>query len=262
MISQTMKTLSYAQRAHHAKNPTAKQLLTLMAEKKTNLCVSLDIVTKNALLEMADLLGPEICVLKTHIDIVEDFDIDLTHQLQQLADKHQFLIFEDRKFADIGNTVALQYGGGIYRMADWAHIVNAHTLPGPGIVEGLKTVGLAQQRGLLLLAQMSPKGNLLNAEYTRASVAMAEAHADFVIGFICVERLSDNPALIHFTPGVHLASSGDHLGQQYISPTQAIARGTDVVIVGRGIYGDADPLQAAKRYRDISWQAYSNLLNS
>lgn len=39
---------------------------------------------------------------KTHIDIIEDFDQDLIHQLQQRSKEHDFLIFEDRKFADIG----------------------------------------------------------------------------------------------------------------------------------------------------------------
>lgn len=39
---------------------------------------------------------------QTHIDVVDDFDQDLVDQLTALAKRHDFMIFEDRKFADIG----------------------------------------------------------------------------------------------------------------------------------------------------------------
>ena len=50
-------------------------------------------------------LGPYIAVFKTHINLVYDFNEDTVKSLNELAKKHDFLIFEDRKFVDIGSTV-------------------------------------------------------------------------------------------------------------------------------------------------------------
>lgn len=254
-------TSSYSSRAAHAQNPTAKTLFRLMDEKKTNLCVAADVITKAELLRLADMLGPEICVFKTHIDIIEDFDEDLLAELQRMSEKHNFLIFEDRKFADIGNTVKLQYQNGVYNIADWAHITNAHTVAGPGTLEALKEVGLRKGRGLLLLAEMSPKDNLATGEYTEKSISMAEANKDFVIGFISTRKLSDDPCFIHMTPGIQLQTEGDNFGQQYQTPDMAIGRGSDIIIVGRGVTSAADQLAEAKRYREAGWTAYQHRLN-
>ncbi len=248
---------TYSERAQLTQNPTARKLFKLMDAKQTNLALSVDVTDKKTFLKLADVIGSEICVLKTHMDIIEDFDWDLISQLQSLSQKHNFLIFEDRKFADIGNTVQLQYEKGIYHISDWADIVNAHTVPGPGIIEGLKKIGLPKGHGLLLLAEMSSAGNLATGSYTDETIKMAEEHDDFVIGFITMRKLVDDPKFINFTPGVKLAAGGDNLKQVYKTPEDVILKnGSDIIIVGRDIYEHADPLDSAKMYREAAWNAY------
>lgn len=175
----------------------------------------------------------------------------------------------------IGNTVSLQYSGGVHRIAAWAHITNAHPVPGPSIVAGLAKVGLPLGRGLLLLAEMSSKSSLARGEYTEEAVRIARANQDFVFGFISQRRLegvglsseeSIDPQedFLVLTPGVGLQAKGDALGQQYRTPRSVILEtGSDVIIVGRGIYGslNIDSTQSAARlYRDEGWCAYEELL--
>lgn len=215
------------------------------------------------------------------MDIISDFDQDLIKQLQELSVRHDFVIFEDRKFADIGktsanvaciaisyrltgNTVALQYSSGVYKIASWSHITNAHPVPGPSVITGLSSIGLPLGRGLLLLAEMSTSGSLATGAYTDSAVAMARAHRDFVIGFIAQKRMTDDDDdFLVLTPGVGLDSKGDTMGQQYRTPREVILEsGCDVIIVGRGIYGKGDKVDKelvqsqAKRYQKEGWVAY------
>ena len=244
---------------HHSLHPVAQSLRHIMADKQTCLALSADVTSGSRLLALADLLGPEICVLKTHVDILTDFTPGLARSLKELARLHRFLIFEDRKFADIGHTVKLQYQEGIYRIADWADIINAHALPGPGIVQGLAETGQSEPRGLLLLASMSSSGNLFSSDYTRQTLAMAEQYPETVMGFVAQQRVSPDPRWIHFTPGVQFKNKSDSLGQRYITPEEAILkRQSDVIIVGRGILHAADPLSEAKKYRETGWRALAS----
>lgn len=297
----SVATKSYAERVASFSNPAAKQLLETMERKKTNLCVSVDVTKKADLLRVVDGVGPDVCLVKvstpirpivvilgsdadpfdyklqTHIDIVEDFDQDLVDQLTALSKQHDFLIFEDRKFADIGNTVSLQYSSGVHKIASWSHITNAHLVPGPGIITGLAEVGQPLGRGLLLLAEMSSKGNLTGGEYGKKCVQ--EAYNDstgFTCGFIAMNRIDEThfpPSessrdFLVLTPGVGLDVTGDGKGQQYRTPDQVIREsGCDVIIVGRGIYGSllkegntpeafAKVKEQGARYRKAGWEAY------
>mmetsp|Transcript_35811 Transcript_35811/g.143111 ORF Transcript_35811/g.143111 Transcript_35811/m.143111 type:complete len:492 (-) Transcript_35811:1141-2616(-) len=212
---------TYGKRTDDVANPVGKRLLQIMGEKESNLCVAADVSTKSALLALAEEVGPEICILKTHADIISDWDASTGAELGEIADKHNFLIFEDRKFADIGNTVVGQCAGGVHRIAEWAHIVNAHSVAGPGIIQGLLKAAeqAGRELGILLLAEMSSEGNLAMAcpDYMPKTVDMAKSNSSAVLGFISQNKVAGDEFL-YLTPGVQLAPGGDALGQQYNTP--------------------------------------------
>nr|AAH45440.1 Zgc:55702 [Danio rerio]AAH55000.1 Zgc:55702 [Danio rerio]AAI64016.1 Zgc:55702 protein [Danio rerio] len=81
--------LSYGARAGLPDtHPLAARLMQIMEDKKTNLCVSADETHSKELLDIAVTLGPLICVLKTHVDILEDFTADVASNLKELAKKN------------------------------------------------------------------------------------------------------------------------------------------------------------------------------
>jgi len=262
-------SLTYEERARQASNPAAKKLFGLMAKKETNLALSNDEVDTNRFLELAEKVGPQIAVLKTHIDVLRDFSPSVTRQLIDMAKKHDFMIFEDRKFADIGNTVKLQYSEGIYKIADWANLVNIHIVPGPGIIDAINKVMREKKdgmpRGIVILAQMSSEGTLAFGEYTKKAVELGNKNQEAIAGYIGnggnVKQLRELAEIafgghVIMTPGIQIQSKGDSLGQTYTNPEEAVLAGSDCMIVGRGIYGADNPVEMAKTYREQGWKAY------
>jgi len=95
---------SFSHRASHPNtHPLAVYLLNLISIKQSNLCVSADICSSAALIQLAEDVGDSICVLKTHADIVDDWSERTVRQLKEISRQKGFLLFEDRKFGDIGS---------------------------------------------------------------------------------------------------------------------------------------------------------------
>lgn len=251
MVNLQIMHLPYSKSTH----PVVQKLLKIVSKKQTNLALSADVTDSKSLINLIEKTADHIAVLKTHVDIISDFTPHLSKELRSIADEAGFLIFEDRKFADIGNTVCHQVRDGIYHIAEWADMINAHLLPGSGIIDGLRKGCEGREIGLLLLAQMSSKNNLFSTQYTQKTVAEAEVNKDFVIGFIAQEKLSLDPNLITMTPGVNFEFKEDKLGQNYNTPEHTILKkGSDIIIVGRGIYQSNNPEIAACCYKEKSWE--------
>ena len=86
---------------------------------------------------------------------------------------------------------------------EWADLVTAHALPGPGVIKALREV-VPEGSGCVLVAEMSSEGNLAISDYVQSAVKMAEENKDFVVGVVCQKKLSDEPEIIHMTPGIYM----------------------------------------------------------
>lgn len=239
---------TYEEKRDVHKNQVVQKLLTYAIEKESNLICSADHSSKQELLDLVEEVGSEIVALKLHIDIIEDFDNDLISKLKQISEQKKFLLIEDRKFADIGNTMRMQFESGVYKIAEWADMVTTHVIAGP---ESLSVFG---DTALIAIVEMSSKGSLTDNYYVTQALTVAEK-ADNIIGAVAQRSVAKD--LILFTPGVHLHQTSDKVGQQYKTPEKVFSDyHTDFIIVGRGIYKDENPLEAAKNYRETSWKAY------
>lgn len=242
----------------------AKRYMTVACEKQSLVCLAADRNTMSGLFELLEQVGPHIAALKTHVDLIDDWSAEGWAKFCATAEEYNLLIFEDRKFADIGKISRSQMAG-IYDIRSWSNIVTAHLISGPDIVDGLQAAwqDVGRQGGVLLLAQMSSRGNLLSVDYCDSVVAKGVVSAG-VLGFIGngsrPEELADlrskvgNSKMI-WTPGVNLATGEGELGQRYGGPREAVLAGSDCIIVGSGIHQSDNPAAMAKQYAEASWKA-------
>ena len=243
------KRISYEEKLDICDHSVAQKLLEIAIEKRSNLIVSADVTSTQELLALAEKVGPHIVALKTHMDILMDFDPDATIlPLKDLATKYNFLLMEDRKFADIGNTQELQFAYGIYKISNWADFVTAQ------VIAGYESLDCFRNVGVVAILGMSSKGTLTNSDYREAATKIALSHPN-VFGGVSQNKTPNE--LLLFTPGINLAEAGDDKGQQYNTPEYAFEQlETDFIIVGRGIYKSQDAEKAALTYKIAGWNAY------
>lgn len=242
----------------------AKKYMEVASQKQSLVCLAADRSTMAGLFELIEQVGPHIAALKTHVDLVKDWTAEGWAVFCERAASLNLLIFEDRKFADIGG-ISKQQMGGVYSIGTWADLVTAHLISGPDIVDGLHAGWEECNRsgGVLLLAQMSSRGNLLDPDYTHKVVTVGTQH-DGVFGFIGngsnpeeikTLRAKAGDGKMIWTPGVNLQTGDGVMGQRYGNPRDAVMAGSDCIIVGSGIHRSEKPAESAAAYAKASWDA-------
>ena len=89
-------------------NQFTKKIIQIIENKKSNIVISPDFTTTEEIINVVRVCAPHICGVKLHLDIITDLNENFLIEMRELVNEHDFIIIEDRKFADIGATIEKQ----------------------------------------------------------------------------------------------------------------------------------------------------------
>lgn len=230
-------------------HPVKDRLIQISTEKKSNLILSADISDPVELLNMIRQVCPYVVAVKLHLDLISwvglkpnDFEIAIA----KLKMRHNFLVIEDRKFADIAWISIRQFAS----LPEYIDLITVHGIAGRTMVECLGQA-LGPNQGILLVHQMSTSDNIIKRcpLYSRQIESIANS-LDCVVGLIGQSRVGSH---LIFSPGIRFGVDSDSNAQCYHSPQYMAKMGTNFFIVGRDIYCSDDPIEQGKYYRKLCW---------
>jgi len=217
--------------------------------------VALDFPSAEPALELAARLSPQLCRLKVGKELFTRSGPQLVEQLQGMG----FEIFLDLKFHDIPNTVA----GAVRAAADlgvW--MVNVHAAGGRRMMEAAASAlqGRANRPFLIavtVLTSMTGE-DLRELGYSETPaervLRLAALTADSGLdGVVCSAmeasdlRNARGEGFTLVTPGIRLAGDSADDQRRVVTPADAMALGSDYLVIGRSITGAQDPLAALRQ---------------
>lgn len=228
------------------------ELLEIIKEKETVLVLSLDVVKKGRFFKVLKKCAPYICALKLHLDIYPFMTPRILKKIITISKKHNFIIIEDRKFSDIGNTQRLQAEALIKKGITY---FTSHIFTGEKALRSLPI-----ESKLFLVSDMSCEGAFFSdVDYLNLKKEMHKQSSDYyesihqVIGFVSQHRININSGRIPFIlrPGIRLSAktkNKDTMGQTYKYPM--VDSGV-CWVVGREICDANSPEVIAKQYKNI-----------
>jgi orotidine-5'-phosphate decarboxylase len=221
----------------------------------TPIIVALDYPLARTALDLAQRLSPALCQLKVGKELFTSSGPALVEKLQHMG----FDVFLDLKFHDIPNTVA----GAVRAAAElgvW--MVNVHTCGGRRMmVAAAEVIAAYRHRPLLIgvtvLTSMSDEdllelgyGECSHERVMRLAALAANSGLD---GVVCSAqeatalRQAQGSEFCLVTPGIRLAGDDPADQRRVVAPADALAMGSDYLVIGRSITAAADPLKALQR---------------
>ena len=212
--------------------------------------VALDFDNQHSALQLAEQLDPSQCRLKVGKEL---FTVAGPQLVKALVER-DFDVFLDLKFHDIPNTAAKAVSAAA-DLGVW--MTNVHACGGSRMMEAAQQ-SLQQKGSEMLLIAVTVLTSMEQADLQQVGVSNGPteqvlhlarlAKSSGLQGVVCSAQeasalkadLGADFKLV--TPGIRLPDSATDDQRRIVSPTDAIALGSDYLVIGRPITQSADPL--------------------
>lgn len=221
-----------------------------MANCISRVIVALDFDNQHSALQLAEQLDPSQCRLKVGKEL---FTVAGPQLVKALVER-DFDVFLDLKFHDIPNTAAKAVSAAA-DLGVW--MTNVHACGGSRMMEAAQH-SLQQKGSEMLLIAVTVLTSMEQADLQQVGVSNGPteqvlhlarlAKSSGLQGVVCSAQeasvlkadLGADFKLV--TPGIRLPDSATDDQRRIVSPTDAIALGSDYLVIGRPITQSAEPL--------------------
>ncbi|MGB2044864.1 MAG: orotidine-5'-phosphate decarboxylase [Porticoccaceae bacterium] len=221
-----------------------------MATSSSRVIVAMDFDNQHSALQLAEQLDPSQCRLKVGKEL---FTVAGPQLVKALVERN-FDVFLDLKFHDIPNTTAKAVSAAA-DLGVW--MTNVHACGGSRMMEAAQQ-SLQQKGSEMLLIAVTVLTSMEQADLQQVGVSNGPteqvlhlarlAKSSGLQGVVCSAQeastlkadLGADFKLV--TPGIRLPESATDDQRRIVSPTDAIALGSDYLVIGRPITRSSNPV--------------------
>jgi orotidine-5'-phosphate decarboxylase len=221
-----------------------------MNQHNPRVIVALDYPSADQAMAFVERVTPQSCALKVGKELFTRSGPNLVEQLI----KRDFRVFLDLKYHDIPNTVARACAAAA-DLGVW--MLNVHAMGGRRMMEaGIESIANCTHKPLLIAVTVLTS---MNAE-DLAEIGIREQPADMVRklaaltrdsgldGVVCsaheasILKQDNGDEFQLVTPGIRPAGSDTGDQRRIMTPSEAVAAGSDYLVIGRPITAAEEPL--------------------
>ncbi|XP_065226486.1 uridine 5'-monophosphate synthase-like [Planococcus citri] len=176
------KSIQYEKRIDSCKSQISKKLLKLMSAKKSNLCVEFISPSVEITSQVAELIGPYICMLSICWHVFEKAEELQLIRLVEISRKHNFLLIDDSKLSEDGDVLFEQ----CRRRFKFVDLLTIYPISGKNTLLLIKSLikDRFPEKGVFVVAFPSIVDALAGSNFEKSSIDITLKLFEEVTGFV------------------------------------------------------------------------------